>query len=49
LSNEGGQLATLKAMALGFCGCSNFFILKLISCEFSSPPSSNIMAGDLII
>jgi len=30
--------ATLKAMGLGFCGCSNFFVLKLLPCEFSSPP-----------
>jgi hypothetical protein len=48
LSKEGGQPAGLKEMGLGFCGCPNFFVLKLLSfCKFFSS-AMHIAGGSLI-
>ncbi|KAJ6951484.1 hypothetical protein NC653_040805 [Populus alba x Populus x berolinensis] len=37
-SKKGVQPAGLKEMGLGFCGCPNFFVFKLLSSKFSPPP-----------
>ena len=34
-SKGGMQPTSLKEMGLGFCGCPNFFVLKLLSSKFS--------------
>ena len=46
-SKEGVQPAGLKEMGLGFCGCPNFFVLKLLFSKFS--PLFFIMTGGSLI